>query len=108
VHVEVEIASFYPALALRIARWFYMGTQSRIHVLVTHGFLRSLARLELEESAVGRFAVPGDDGASRTPAEGAGPRASAGVTVGDTPWALVGALAAGAIAGLVLMLRRRG
>ena len=29
------------------------NTQSRIHVLVTHGFLRSLARLELEESAVG-------------------------------------------------------
>jgi hypothetical protein len=56
VHVEVEIASFYPAIALRIARWFYAQTQSRIHVLVTHGFLRSLADLELEESAVGRFA----------------------------------------------------
>jgi hypothetical protein len=106
VHVEVEIASFYPALALRIARWFYMETQSRIHVLVTHGFLRSLARLELEESAVGRFAVT-EDGASQTQAEGAGPRASGGVTVGETPWALVGALAAGAIVGLVLMLRRR-
>ena len=59
IHVEVEIASFYPALALRIARWFYAQTQSRIHVLVTHGFLRSLAKLELEESAVGRFAPPG-------------------------------------------------
>jgi hypothetical protein len=59
VHVEVEIASFYPAIALRIARWFYKNTQSRIHVLVTHGFLRSLSKLELEESAVGRFAAPG-------------------------------------------------
>jgi hypothetical protein len=59
VHVEVEIASFYPAIALRIARWFYKNTQSRIHVLVTHGFLRSLAKRELEESEVGRFAVPG-------------------------------------------------
>jgi hypothetical protein len=59
VHVEVEIASFYPAIALRIARWFYKNTQSRIHVLVTHGFLRSLGKRELEESAVGRFAVPG-------------------------------------------------
>jgi hypothetical protein len=109
VHVEVEIASFYPALALRIARWFYTQTQSRIHVLVTHGFLRSLARLDLEESAVGRFAMPGDeDDDGRTPAEGAGPRASADVTVGETPWALVGALAAGAIVGLLLMLRRRG
>jgi hypothetical protein len=58
VHVEVEIASFYPALALRIARWFYANTQSRIHVLVTHGFLRSLTKLELEESAVGRFSPP--------------------------------------------------
>jgi hypothetical protein len=55
IHVEVEIASFYPALALRIARWFYRQTQSRIHVLVTHGFLRSLGKRELEESAVGRF-----------------------------------------------------
>ena len=31
-------------------------TQSRIHVIVTHGFLRSLARLDLAESRVGRFA----------------------------------------------------
>ena len=63
MHVEVEIASFYPALAFRGARWIYANTQSRIHVLVTHGFLRSLARLELEESAVGRFAphANGDD-----------------------------------------------
>jgi hypothetical protein len=59
VYVEVEIAAFYPAIALRIARWFYKNTQSRIHVLVTHGFLRSLAKRELEESPVGRFAVPG-------------------------------------------------
>jgi hypothetical protein len=61
VHVEVEIASFYPALALRLARWFYANTQSRIHVLVTHGFLRSLSKLELEESAVGRFDPPPGD-----------------------------------------------
>ncbi len=68
VHVEVEVANFYPAIATWVARWFYKQTQSRIHVLVTHGFLRSLARLELEESAVGRFA-------DRRP-----------VNVGDTPW----------------------
>ena len=55
VHVEVEVANFYPAIATWVARWFYKQTQSRIHVLVTHGFLRSLARLELEESAVGRY-----------------------------------------------------
>jgi hypothetical protein len=106
VHVEVEIASFYPAIALRIARWFYINTQSRIHVLVTHGFLRSLAKLDLEESAVGRFALP--DSGKREGAGGAGPKESADVTVGDTPWPFVGALAAGAAVALVLLLRRRG
>lgn len=58
VHVEVEVANFYPALAHSIARWFYKATQSRIHVIVTHGFLRSLAKLDLAESVVGRYAVP--------------------------------------------------
>ncbi len=55
VHVEVEVANFYPAIATTISRWVYENTQSRIHVLVTHGFLRSLARLDLAESKVGRF-----------------------------------------------------
>lgn len=58
--VEVEVANFYPALA----RWgtgaaLYRHTQSRIHVWATHGFLRSLARRELEVSTVGRLAPPG-------------------------------------------------
>jgi hypothetical protein len=90
VHVEVEIASFYPAIALRIARWFYAQTQSRIHVLVTHGFLRSLADLELEESAVGRFAH--------------GTRTRRPSTA--SPWPALGALAA-AVTALALVLRRR-
>ena len=60
VRVEVEVANFYPALASAIARWFYSATQSRIHVIVTHGFLRSLARLDLAESVVGRYALPDD------------------------------------------------
>ncbi|HEV3000259.1 MAG TPA: hypothetical protein VGW75_05910 [Solirubrobacteraceae bacterium] len=55
-HVEVEVANFYPAIAFGVSRWAYENTQSRIHVLVTHGFLRSLARLDLDESRVGRFA----------------------------------------------------
>jgi hypothetical protein len=55
-HVEVEVANFYPAIARGISRWVYENTQSRIHVLVTHGFLRSLAKLDLDESKVGRFA----------------------------------------------------
>jgi MYXO-CTERM domain-containing protein len=105
IHVEVEIASFYPALALRLPRWIYANTQSRIHVLVTHGFLRSLAKLELEESAVGRFATVKN-------VEGMGEVAApheddAPVTVGDTPWPAIGALAAGALAAAVLVARRR-
>lgn len=56
LHVEVEVANFYPAIASRLGQWLYANTQSRIHVIVTHGFLRSLARLQLAESKVGRFA----------------------------------------------------
>jgi hypothetical protein len=58
LRVEVEVANFYPSIASGIGRWFYRETQSRIHVLITHGFLRSLARLDLAESRVGRFEEP--------------------------------------------------
>jgi len=88
-HVEVEVANFYPRIATSVARWAYKATQSRIHVLVTHGFLRSLARRELEMSAVGRFAGPDDKP----------------VNVGDTPWAVVIALLA-AFAGVVALAVR--
>jgi len=53
LHVEVEVANFYPAIAFGFGRWFYENTQSRIHVIVTHSFLRSLARMDLAESQVG-------------------------------------------------------
>jgi hypothetical protein len=33
-------------------------TQSAIHVLVTHAFLRSLATLELKESKIGLLRTP--------------------------------------------------
>jgi hypothetical protein len=56
LHVEVEVANFYPAIASGISRWVYNETQSRIHVIVTHAFLRSLARLDLAPSRVGRYA----------------------------------------------------
>jgi hypothetical protein len=56
LHVEVEVANFYPSIASAISRRVYELTQSRIHVLVTRGFLRSLSRLELAESRVGRLA----------------------------------------------------
>jgi hypothetical protein len=56
LHVEVEVANFYPSIASGLGRWLYELTQSRIHVLITHGFLRSLARLDLAESKVRRLA----------------------------------------------------
>jgi len=90
VHVEVEVANFYPAIATWVARWFYAQTQSRIHVMVTHGFLRSLAKLELEESPVGRFAPP----YARRPSPD------------HAPWAAAGVFAALVAGALLLRMRR--
>jgi hypothetical protein len=56
VKIEVEVANFYPAIAVGFSAPVYKMTQSVIHVLVTHAFLRSLAKLQLAESKVGRFA----------------------------------------------------
>jgi hypothetical protein len=53
--VTSEVVNFYPMLASRLGRWIYDQTQLRIHVIVTHAFLRSLANLELEESRTGTF-----------------------------------------------------
>lgn len=58
LHVEVSVVNFYPAIASGLSLWLYNLTQSRIHVVVTYGFLRSLVRLDLAESRVGRFAGP--------------------------------------------------
>ena len=55
IHVEVAVLSFYPAIAAALGPGLYAATQSAIHVLVTHGFLRSLARLDLAQSRTGRF-----------------------------------------------------
>lgn len=61
VRVSTEISNFYPFL--RGGGWFarigvriYSVTQVRIHTWVTHGFLRSLARLDLPESPIGALA----------------------------------------------------
>ena len=51
--VSSEVVNFYPTIATRLSRWIYEQTQLRIHVIVTHAFLRSLANLELEPSRVG-------------------------------------------------------
>jgi hypothetical protein len=63
--VTSEVVNFYPLLAgwgwfSKIGRFIYDQTQLRIHVLVTHAFMRSLANLELEPSAVGSLAVSPD------------------------------------------------
>jgi hypothetical protein len=58
LRVEVEVANFYPSIASRLGRRMYKATQSRIHVIVTYRFLRSLTRLDLAESRVGRLHGP--------------------------------------------------
>lgn len=58
VTVSSEVANFYPLLAgwgwfSRLGRILYRETQLRIHVVVTHAFLRSLANLDFAPSRVG-------------------------------------------------------
>jgi hypothetical protein len=55
IRIEVEVANFYPAIAVGFSTPVYEATQQAIHVLVTHAFLRSLARLDLARSRVGRL-----------------------------------------------------
>jgi hypothetical protein len=66
VEVAVEVANFYPAIAFALGRRLYEVTQSRVHVLVTRAFLRSLVRNagargvpDLARSKVGRLAGTG-------------------------------------------------
>jgi hypothetical protein len=56
VRIEVEVANFYPAIAAGFSTPVYEMTQSAIHVLVTHAYLRSLADLRLEPSKIGALA----------------------------------------------------
>ena len=60
VIIAVEVANFYPSIAVGFSMPVYEMTQSAIHVLVTHAFLRSLAKLDLARSKVGVLADPGD------------------------------------------------
>src|SRR5581483_4476250 len=55
LRIDVEVSNFYPAIAAEIGMPVYSATQSVVHVLVTHAFLRSLAKLDLAVSKVGRF-----------------------------------------------------
>jgi len=54
--IEVEVANFYPAIASWLGAFVYQVTQSFVHVLVTHAFLRSLSTLELTQSRVAQLA----------------------------------------------------
>ena len=61
--VSSEVMNFYPLIAgwgwfSRIGRIVYRATQLRIHIIVTHAFLRSLARLDLAPSQVGALRAP--------------------------------------------------
>jgi hypothetical protein len=72
--IEVEVANFYPSIAVGFSEPVYEMTQSAIHVLVTHAFLRSLANLDLARSKVGQLA----DQPDVADWEAAADRASAG------------------------------
>jgi hypothetical protein len=56
LRIEVAVANFYPSIAVGFSVPVYEMTQSAIHVLVTHAFLRSLAKLDLARSKVGALA----------------------------------------------------
>ena len=66
VRVRSEVQNFYPLIRgsgafARFGSFLYSFTQLKIHVIVSHGFLRSLARLDLPESNVGALAEAESD-----------------------------------------------
>lgn len=69
LRIEVEVANFYPAIAAGFSMPVYEATQSSIHVLVTHSFLRSLATLDLADSKVRQLATPGEASGAQEPAD---------------------------------------
>jgi hypothetical protein len=81
LRIEVEVANFYPAIAEGFSMPVYEATQSAIHVLVTHAFLRSLAGLDLARSKVGRLAAFGPDGSDAQTSA----RQTSAVARGDGP-----------------------
>jgi hypothetical protein len=61
VRIRAEVQNFYPLLRgrgrfARLGARLYATTQLRVHTLVTNGFLRSLARLDLPPSTVNALA----------------------------------------------------
>jgi hypothetical protein len=72
LRIEVEVANFYPSIAAGLSAPVYAMTQSVIHVLVTHAFLRSLATLELAESQVGALRADTENPVASGEGEGEG------------------------------------
>lgn len=77
VRVRAEVSNFYPFIRgtgwfARLGSWIYAQTQLRIHVLVTHGFLRSLAKLDLPPSPVGALSDDDDAAEDLPPLEAGG------------------------------------
>jgi hypothetical protein len=62
IRIVVDVSNFYPSIAAGFSTPVYEATQSSVHVLVTHAFLRSLATLKLSESKIGKLAQPDDSG----------------------------------------------
>lgn len=60
-YVELEVSQFYPTMSSGLAYWVYKQTQSRYHVLLAYGFIRSLATANLAESVIGRFGAHPDE-----------------------------------------------
>jgi hypothetical protein len=79
VTISSEVVQFYPLLAgwgwfARIGRRIYNQTQLRLHVIVTYAFLRSLANLEFEPSAVGALSAASSSPRSPEASPGRGGR----------------------------------
>jgi hypothetical protein len=77
LHIEVEVANFYPAIAAGFSTPVYEATQSVIHVLVTHAFLRSLGNLDLAHSKIGRLSIVSPEAPGPPPLEPDAPAAEA-------------------------------
>jgi hypothetical protein len=83
LRIELEVSNFYPAIASGFSMPVYEATQSSIHVLVTHAFLRSLATLDLAESRVRRLAP--QEAGPEPPTDAASEQPSAVANAGQRP-----------------------
>jgi hypothetical protein len=83
VRLQVAVVGFHPAIAAIFGPTIYTLTQARIHVVVTHAFIRSLARMGVPEAAtwpsqVGPTRAEGPDPVSARQGSPKPPGANAG------------------------------